>query len=363
MNLFNTVALRLFIVFFLIIILPNCSPENSEEQKIIPRKSHVQEETGVKLFEVKEDLFNGEILTNGKVYAQKKAEILYPVNERLNYIAVQNGSSVRKDQVLARMDVGNLKIRLDQTKDGMVKALNDLDDRLIDQGYRIADSNRVPIEVMKMAKIRSGYNNAFFDYTIAKSNILKTNIIAPFAGKIANLDAKLYEIVNASSKFCTLIDDHKMRAEFFILENEYSDVRRGSELNVYMAGKEGVSNKGVVTEVNPIIDNDGLIKVIGVIDNQTGSLLDGMNIKIVIETPISKQMSVPKQAVLKRQGKEVVFTYLKGKAKWNYVETGQQNSGFIVIRKGLQSGDQVITENNATLSHNSSVNVIDENSK
>jgi hypothetical protein len=67
---------------------------------------------------------------------------------------------------------------------------------------------------------------------------------------------------------------------------------------------------------------------------------------------------IPKTAVTLRDGKKVVFTLNGERARWNYVETGPENSSSIIITSGLAEGDLVVYFGNINLAHESPVKVI-----
>ena len=54
---------------------------------------------------------------------------------------------------------------------------------------------------------------------------------------------------------------------------------------------------GKITEVNPRIDENGMVKVKAVTDNQQGLLVDGMNVSILIKRQIDHKIIIPKSAV------------------------------------------------------------------
>jgi hypothetical protein len=53
-----------------------------------------------------------------------------------------------------------------------------------------------------------------------------------------------------------------------------------------------------------------------------------------------------------------VFTYLDGKAMWNYVTTGLENMDEYVITEGLTEGQEVIVSGNFNLAHEVPVKVV-----
>ncbi|OQP61073.1 hypothetical protein A3860_04975 [Niastella vici] len=300
--------------------------------------------------------FDLEINCNGNVYAINNAEIKFPFSEKISAVLVKNGEVVKKGQVLASLDETELAKRLARSREAFGKALIDLDDRLIDYGYRLKDSVSIPTDIMRMARIKSGYNSAQYDYADAETALNKTRILAPFSGKIANLEAREFNTSENFRRLCTLIDDSKMRVEFNVLESEYRFLSKGSPIEIVPYG-DGASIRGVVNQINPLVDANGMIKIIGMIDNQAGHLLDGMSVKVVVRKSVPGKLFIPKDAVLQRQDREVVFTYNNGRAKWNYVQTDLQNSKYVSIKDGLREGEQVITSNNINLAHDLEVKI------
>lgn len=84
-------------------------------------------------------------------------------------------------------------------------------------------------------------------------------------------------------------------------------------------------------------------------------LFPGMNCTATIKLPFEKTLVVPKESVVMRSGKAVVFTLEDGKAKWNYVTTGRDNGKEVEIKEGLQPNQKVITTNNLQLAHDALV--------
>jgi hypothetical protein len=110
-----------------------------------------------------------------------------------------------------------------------------------------------------------------------------------------------------------------------------------------------------VTEINPAIDKNGMVRVKAVISNPGNKLFEGMNIRVKLQRSLGKQLVIPKEALVLRTNKKVVFIYNDGMAKWVYVQTGLENSTGYVITEGLSEGDSVIYEGNINLAHETPV--------
>lgn len=89
-----------------------------------------------------------------------------------------------------------------------------------------------------------------------------------------------------------------------------------------------------------------------------GRLFEGMNIRVSVQRMLANQIVIPKEAVVLRSGKPVVFTLVNNKAYWNYVQTGLENSSTYTITEGLKEGDVIITSGNINLAHETPVTIV-----
>jgi len=67
---------------------------------------------------------------------------------------------------------------------------------------------------------------------------------------------------------------------------------------------------------------------------------------------------VPREALLNRNERDLVFVVQNGLAKWRYVDIGVGNSEYVEILNGVQPGDSVIVEGHYSLGHDVKVNPI-----
>ena len=243
--------------------------------------------------------------------------------------------------------------------DALQKAELELKDVLIGQGYMLKDSAKVPVETMKLARIQSGYDQALAAYRLADYEEQRAILTAPFDGIIANLSDKEYNTASTSEPFCTVINNQTLEASFTVLENELPLIKQGDRVEVSPFAIAGVKREGNITEINPLIDENGMVKVKAAIQNGD-RLYEGMNVQICIHRSLGKQLVVPKSAVVLRSGKQVVFTLVDNKANWVYVHTGLENSTSYTITEGLKAGDIVITSGNINLAHEAPVKLIEE---
>ncbi len=345
-----------------VFIILSCSGKgaDSKAESDLAKADFVSEKNLVDTIILKKGDFNKQIISNGKLRAIKKSELNFAFAGVISDVLVKNGESVKKGQKIASLDTKQALYKLEQSKQSMEMAELDLTDAIIGYGYG-KESSAVPPDLLKIIKIRSGYSNALSNLKQAEEDLRNTSLIAPFNGKIANLSAKPYE--QASGVFCILIDDSEFEVEFSLLETEVPFVKPGSTVKVFTFSEPDRHYKGVVTQINPLIDDNGQVKVLAKVSNNSGRLIEGMNVKAVVETLIRGKLVVPKSSVVMRDNYDVLFRLdtTTGKAMWTYVKVEMSNSdSHVVIANSeknaeLNVSDIIITSGNLNLADGSNV--------
>ncbi len=335
----------------------SCSSGKEKEKEEEKTSSEIltDKPTDVRVMQLRETDFNYELISNGTISAIKKADLRFQTTENITRIYVKNGDRVSQGQKIAELDLFRLKSSLMQSKDAFERSRLDLQDVLIGQGYSLRDSTHIPEDIMKIAKVKSNYDQSRINYQMAEYNLKNAVLYAPFNGVVANLFAKEHNQPSGSDPFCTIIDNQRPEVVFMILENELPLIKTGDKVIVTPFSITDYSAEGLVTEINPVIDKNGMVRVKASVHNAAGKLYDGMNVKIRVQRLLGKQLVIPKSALVLRTNKKVVFTLKDGKAIWNYVQTSQENSESYVVTEGLTPGDSVIYEGNINLAHEANV--------
>jgi RND family efflux transporter MFP subunit len=347
-----------FIALLLIAGLTACGGKKEENkgedsvEKALP--SAINEVTVAKLQLVE---FNHELVSNGKLSARRFVDLKFESAEPIAAIFVKNGDHVGKGQKIAELSTFRLSNKVAQTKTALENAKLELQDVLIGQGFALKDSARVPKATMQLARIKSGYDQAVAQYQLAVYELHNAVLRAPFDGIVANLFSKPYNTASVADVFCSIIDSHSLEADFTVLESELPLIKMGDRVEVSPFAMTNVKAEGKISEINPLVGTDGMVKVKATVGSST-RLFEGMNVRVSIHRSVGKQLVVPKGAVVLRSGKQVVFTLSGNKAYWNYVHTGLENADSYTITDGLKEGATIITSGNINLAHESPVKVI-----
>lgn len=297
--------------------------------------------------------FSSDVISNGKVKAAESADVFFRSAEVISEVLVRNGQRVRRGQPLARLDMFKLQNEKARNGAALEQARLELQDVLIGQGYDPENAQAVPAEVMRLARIRSGLEQAEATYNLTIKDIENCTLASPFDGVVANVKATPHSMASTAEPFCRIINDGAMSVEFPVLESEFPLIKVGGKVEVspFNGGK---SQTGRITSINPMVDENGHITVTASVDG-AGDLVDGMNVRIRSSHTLGDRLIVPKTAVVVRSGRQVVFTYSNGKAMWNYVTTGLENFDSVEITDGLEPGMTIIVEGNENLAHEAPV--------
>ena len=343
-----------------LVLLAACSSDKEKKDEDADMEMHQQQmsETYVDTMVLHQTEFNKQIVCNGRLRAKAKSELNFTNQGIIATVCVKEGQHVAKGALIATLDKLEKQRELDRAEHDLQKAKVELTDKLISLGYN--DMSAVPADVMQRVEVMSGYYSAKFQLQTAKKALEECNLYAPFSGRVADLDAKKFQ---KNDKVCTLVDDSGFEVEFKVLEAELSGVRVGQKVKVTPFVQDSLQYEGRVTEINPLVDDKGLVKIKAQLSNRGTALLDGMNVRVIVEEKMQNMFVVPKDAVVERDGYHVIFLLEEGRAVWTYVDVVHSNiSSFAITgcqRKEttIKEGDIVITSGNLNLADGTEVMV------
>lgn len=306
--------------------------------------------------------FHSELISNGRLRASQKSDLKFSGSGAISTLNAENGQYIKAGAVIAELEHKQIQMSIEQAKMAMVKAELDLQDKLLGFGYSSKDTAEVPDETMRIARIRSGYDDALMALEKAEFEMKGHVLSAPISGKVANLKSKKHENPKGDF-FCTIIDDSKFDVEFSVLESEVGSVNLGAAVKISTFNDPTHRYTGSISNINPTVDDKGQIIVTATLVNSSGGrLLDGMNVKVFVENSFKDKLVVPKSAVLIRDNREVLFTFGDdGKAHWTYVIVEASNSTSHSVRANtergaeLAAGASVIVSGNLNLADGSAV--------
>ena len=328
-----------------------------EDNTEMARGSYSAEKNVVTVVPLERRTFSKQLVCNGKLEAQSKVAVQFAAQGTIAEINVRDGQKVQKGLIIASLDKEQPRRQLEQARLAFDKAEMNLADRLLDYGYTLADTARIPADQKRVIYINSGFIDAQMALDNAERTYRQCDLKAPFTGKVASLKGRVHE---QGGQLCTLIDDSRYLVRFSVLETEYKFVRVGQQVLVSPFVDADVVMKGTILSINPTVDQNGQISVTAQVPG-SDKLMDGMNVRITVENSVPDQLVVPKSAVVIRDNMDVLFRYKDGQALWTYVNVLMSNTTEHVVEPNkdrgaeMSVGDLVITSGNLNLGDGATV--------
>lgn len=192
-----------------------------------------------------------------------------------------------------------------------------------------------------------------------------TTIYSPIDGKTGNLSVKLGNVVSANTTALdTITQIEPIYVTFAVPEANLSDVKRYmalGKLQVVAKNQAGDSTEvGALTFVDNNVDmTTGTIKLKGTFPNSDHKLWPGQYVNVVLRLTVRPNaLVVPNQAV--QSGQDGTFIYIVNDDKTvsaRNVVTGPRVDQDLVIEKGVEDGETVVTEGQLRLAPGSRVTI------
>ena len=278
-------------VFLLFVISCKKPEENNTETKLT-----LYETTEISTTTTKKENFSLQLQANATIKAQQQTQLYFKALGEIERINTTNTSAVQAGQVLAVLDNRQASVAILQAQDQVKKAGFMLNKLLIEYGGKDSDTSSVRPRFLESIKIQSGYYEAQTALQNAKLQYDNTFLKAPYAGIIANLRTKTHNQASLTEPFCTILSNSSIAAEAFVLESELSVVQVGQSAKILPLAFANKTYIGKVYEINPQVNQQGLVAIKIRIQNPDRLLLDGMNCRIVIEKTLPNQLVIPKSA-------------------------------------------------------------------
>lgn len=290
----------------------------------------------------------------GYVEADTKADLSPKITSKVTALYVTEGDTVKKGQVLARLDRTDIDAQLADAKAAWVNAAAELKRQkaLLAAGLAppSAIDAAVAAEASTRAKVR--YVEAQQDYA---------EIRAPFAGKVIAKRAHVGEAVSPygapgqgssnGGAIVTLVDFSTLYVGADVNESNLGKLRLGQPAEITLDAYPDHTYHGHLLQIIPTADRaKGTVKVKVAFEDPDQKILPDMSARVNFTAKktageaAKTRITVPKSAVAAVDGRTGVFLVAGGRALFREIQTGAENAGQVEVRSGLQGGERLVAE-------------------
>jgi membrane fusion protein, multidrug efflux system len=301
------------------------------------------------------------LLLTGTLRARAQVQVVAEVQARLLRVLRDEGMRVAAGETLAVLDATDYRLSLDRAKAALAVAEankahavaeRERADNLLKTGG-ITDKDHLSAQVAlqvaeaQMAQVRA-------EVAIAAQQLARTEIKAPFAGRVAKRMADAGTMLANGTPLFTLVDDGVLEFRASVPSADYGKVHVGAAVDVTVDALGRRSVKGKVARVTPLVEERTRSFEVVVQIPGSDELVGGLFARASVTVGKVTSVLVVPPAALVRDGSDPLsaqaFVVVNGKAERKKVTLGVETPDAIQVKDGLKSGDVVVLDPPVSLS-------------
>ncbi len=314
---------------------------------------------------------------SGYVVAQRKAAVASKITSRLLEITVEEGSRVRKGDVIARLEgedviaardqaQANLKVarfNLEQAKaelEDAALAYQREKDLLAREFTSKAQFDAAEARYKKAQAASAGAEAAVKAAQAALQaayvHLEYTLIRVPFDAVVLTKDADVGDIItplgaaaNAKAAVVTIADMASLQVEADVSEANLGLVRQGQPCEIQLDAIPDTRFRGVVHAIVPTVDRSKatiMVKVRFLDSNPR--ILPEMSARVAFLSKVvgdderKPLLAVNRSAVISRDGRKAVFVVKGRRVEETPLRTGREFGEMVEVLEGVRQGDRIV---------------------
>ena len=212
-----------------------------------------------------------------------------------------------------------------------------------------------------------------------KASLAKKHIVAPFSGTIGIRQVDVGDYLASGTVIATLQDLSSLYADFYIPEQSLPKIAIGQAVQINVSAYPAETFTGTVSAINPKVeDSTRNVLVRATLANPDGKLFPGMfaSLQVILPDP-QNRIVLPESAITYTLYGNSAYVVAQKKAsdgslekddkgqpiliaERRFIETGERRDGWVMITKGVQTGEQVVTAGQIKLDNGAHIAISDD---
>lgn len=282
-------------------------------------------------------LLTERITATGSILADEGVELVSEVSGKVVLIAFEEGSVVKRGDLLLKINDEELAAQAARAESRVVlaRAQAARQNQLVEAGGTSREAlDAAESEVSVLAA----------EATLARAQLAKTEIRAPFDGVIGLRHVSVGAYIDSAARIATLQKVDTIKIDFSIAERHLDRIQPGAQVEISVAGIPERFT-GEVYAIEPRIDpGTRTLRLRARSANPGGKVLPGgfATVEMALRS-IPDALLVPADAIVSGLNNQRVFVLENGLAQERNVQTGLRLAREVQILSGLEPGATVIT--------------------
>lgn len=320
----------------LTVILTSCK---NEKPKAAEPKPGGRGNTSIQAqgFIVKTKSLSEALEVPGSLLPFEETQIRPEISGRLTQLNIPEGQSVNRGFLLAKLFDGDLQAQLRKLEVQLEIAA-----KTAERQKELLTINGISQQEYDLSELQ--VNNLKADIELVRVSIAKTEIRAPYDGRIGLKNISLGAYVTPADIITSIRQVKELKLEFTVPEKYAEAMSRGRQVNFTVSGTGQQFTSTVLATETSIEATTRTLRVRAVVKGNNPNLVPGNFAKIALQLgKDNNALIVPTQAIIPQARNKTAILYNGGVAKFVTVTTGIRDSTFIQVTDGLKAGDTVIT--------------------
>ena len=310
-----------------------------EEKKDVkkPQDASTSGPVSVEAIVIKPTTVSTSIEVAGNILPYELTEIRPEISGRVIQLNFKEGSTVAKDLLLVKLFDGDLQAQLKKLKVQLQIA-----EKTEERQRELLKISGISQQDYDLSLLQ--VNNIKADIELTMVNIGKTEIRAPYAGRMGLRNISLGAYITPANILTTLSQVNMKKISFSIPEKYSNDIRPGMSVEFGIEGKEGLCKATILASETVIEAETRNLKILATINDGKNNLVPGSFAKVGLTLGANNAaVMVPSQCIVPSARTKQLLLYRNGTPEFVSVTTGLRNADNVQITSGLKVGDTVIT--------------------
>jgi len=291
----------------------------------------------VDAYVVKKDTFTDKLMVSGNLVANESTNIQPEISGRLTMLNIREGAFVSKGTLLGKIYDGDLRAQLKK-----LQVQLDVQQNTVKRYEELLKINGVSQQEYDLIVLQT--NNIRADIDVVKSNLTRTEIRAPFSGKLGLKMVSPGAFVSPQTVLTNIQQLDAVKLDFNLPEKYSSMVRMGQEVSFQTEGSAQTYLAKIIATEPGISENNRSLLIRSQVLGRDSRVIPGKFAKVSISfDPDPNAIMIPSQAIIPQARGKKVAILRNGEVSFEDVQTTARDSSKVLVSQGLQVGDTVIT--------------------
>lgn len=272
----------------------------------------------------------------GNILPYELTEIRPEISGRVISLNFKEGSNVQKSTLLVKLFDGDLQAQLKK-----LQVQQQIAEKTEERQRELLKINGISQQDYDLSLLQ--LNNIKADIELLKVNISKTEIKAPYTGRIGLRNISLGAFVTPSNIITSISQVDQKKISFSIPEKYSNQIKSGMKVDFGIEGKEQDFTATVLASESVIEAQTRNLKILATINDGKNELVPGTFAKVSLTLgENTNAVSVPTQCIIPSARSKQVVLYKNGEPVFVNVTTGIRSVDNVQVTDGVQPGDTVI---------------------